>query len=289
MSLATEPGFRMRPGTLVNQTLLEPALETKKELDRLRDDLRRIELYNGTLVSGDGRSTVILVGVPSAVDRSQFYGKVLASDHRKRNGDERSRGDGRAGGRIAFWHPDSRRPRRSRQHSGRRHTNGPDWKMPASRHELRVFVARHIGLVPLAAVVMMLVLLFCFRNVLAALVPLPGVAGNDAAGLRFDGLVRSPDLSHHRRDAGAPHRDLGHQRHLSVQPLLQFAARKARREPRDAGRRNLLQTGAPRDRHVAGRGRRLFVLRLFPAGPRAPKPQNPKTPKPQICMFIKQY
>ncbi len=38
------------------------------------------------------------------------------------------------------------------------------------------FVARHIGLVPLAALVMMLVLLVCFRNVLAALLPLPGVA-----------------------------------------------------------------------------------------------------------------
>ena len=39
-----------------------------------------------------------------------------------------------------------------------------------------MFVARHIGLVPLAALVMMLVLLLCFRNVLAALLPLPGVA-----------------------------------------------------------------------------------------------------------------
>jgi predicted RND superfamily exporter protein len=36
-------------------------------------------------------------------------------------------------------------------------------------------VARHIGLVPLSALVMMLVLLLCFRNVLAALLPLPGV------------------------------------------------------------------------------------------------------------------
>jgi hypothetical protein len=57
--------------------MLEPPLQTKPELDRLRDDLRRIELYNGTLVAGDGQSTVILVGVPSGVDRSQFYRKIL--------------------------------------------------------------------------------------------------------------------------------------------------------------------------------------------------------------------
>jgi hypothetical protein len=51
MSLATEPSFRLRPGTFTPQTLLEPPLKTNAELDQLRDDLRRIELYSGTLVS----------------------------------------------------------------------------------------------------------------------------------------------------------------------------------------------------------------------------------------------
>src|SRR2546422_1034009 len=53
MSLATEPSFRMRPGSLIHQTMLEPPLKSKAELDQLRKDLRRIELYNGTLMSGD--------------------------------------------------------------------------------------------------------------------------------------------------------------------------------------------------------------------------------------------
>src|ERR1039457_372380 len=55
LSLATEPSFRLRPGTLIQQRVLEPALQTKTELDQLRDDLRRIELYNGTLVAGASR------------------------------------------------------------------------------------------------------------------------------------------------------------------------------------------------------------------------------------------
>ena len=67
----------MRPGTLIQQKLLEPPLKTQSELDQLREDLRRIELYNGTLVSADGRFTVILVGVPAAADRTQFYAKIL--------------------------------------------------------------------------------------------------------------------------------------------------------------------------------------------------------------------
>ena len=54
-SLATESSFRMRPGTLTRQTLLEPPLKTKAELDTLRDDIRRIELYTGTVLSFDER------------------------------------------------------------------------------------------------------------------------------------------------------------------------------------------------------------------------------------------
>ena len=47
--------------------------------------------------------------------------------------------------------------------------------MPASLYDLRLLIARRIGLVPIAVLVMMLILLLSFRNVLAMLVPLPGV------------------------------------------------------------------------------------------------------------------
>src|ERR1035441_1094395 len=56
MSLATEPGFRFRLGTYDVHPLLEPALTNKAALEQLRDDLRRIELYTGTLVSTDRKS-----------------------------------------------------------------------------------------------------------------------------------------------------------------------------------------------------------------------------------------
>jgi hypothetical protein len=175
LSLATEPSFRLRPGRLVQQTLLEPALETKTELDRLRDDLRRIELYNGTLVSGDGRATVILVGVPSGADRTKFYAQVLRIITSKQTAADEIALTGAPVAEALFGIQILEDLGVPAGVLGAGATGGAEWKMPASLHELRVFVARHIGLVPLAALVMMLVLLLCFRNVLAALLPLPGV------------------------------------------------------------------------------------------------------------------
>src|SRR5947207_1510052 len=77
MSLATEPSFRFRPGSLNHQTMLEPPLRTAPELRQLREDLQGIQLYNGTFVSTDGKSTVILVGIPSGAERTAIYRKVL--------------------------------------------------------------------------------------------------------------------------------------------------------------------------------------------------------------------
>jgi predicted RND superfamily exporter protein len=175
MSLATEPSFRLRPGRLMQQTLLEPSLETQAELDRLRDDLRRIELYTGTLVSGDGQFTVILVGVPSGADRSQFHAQVLRIIAPKKTAADEIAVTGAPVAESLFGVQILEDLGVPAGVLGAGAATGADWKMPASRHELRVFVARHIGLVPLAALVMMLVLLLCFRNVLAALLPLPGV------------------------------------------------------------------------------------------------------------------
>jgi len=178
MSLATEPSFRMRPGTLIQQKLLEPPLKTQSELDQLREDLRRIELYNGTLVSADGQSTVILVGVPSGADRSQFYGRVLQIITAKKTAADEIAVTGAPVAESLFGVQileDLGVPKALLGAGAREAGEKSDWKMPASLHELRVLVARHIGLVPLAALVMMLVLLLCFRNVLAALLPLPGV------------------------------------------------------------------------------------------------------------------
>jgi predicted RND superfamily exporter protein len=175
MSLATEPSFRMRPGMLIQQKMLEPPLKTRLELDLLRDDLRRIELYSGTLVSADGRFTVILVGVPATTDRAQFYAKILQIITASKTASDEIAVTGAPVAESLFGIQILEDLGVPASVLGVGVPAGAAWKMPASLHELRVFVARHIGLVPLAALVMMLVLLLCFRNVLAALLPLPGV------------------------------------------------------------------------------------------------------------------
>jgi predicted RND superfamily exporter protein len=176
MSVATEPSFRMRPGTLIQQKLLEPPLKTQPELDLLRDDLRRIELYTGTLVSADGRFTVILVGVPDNADRAKFYENILQIIAAQNAAPDEIAVTGAPVAESLFGVQILEDLGVPGSVLGTGASASADWKMPASLHELRVFVARHIGLVPLAALVMMLVLLFCFRNALAALLPLPGVA-----------------------------------------------------------------------------------------------------------------
>ena len=76
LSLATEHSDRVKPGTLIFRRFLDPLPGTRKELDLLRDDLRVIELYNGTLVSLDESATAIFVGVPGSIDRVEFHRAV---------------------------------------------------------------------------------------------------------------------------------------------------------------------------------------------------------------------
>ena len=176
VSLATEPSFRFRPGTYVNQRLLELALTNKAELDQLREDLRQIELYNGTLVSTDGKSTVILVGIPNGADRSQAYSAVrrIIAAHKGAQDEIAVTGapvaESLLGTQIL---EDLGVPKAL---LGTSVQGNAEWKWPSNLHELRLFAARRIGLVPMAALMMMLIFLLCFRNVLAALLPLPGVA-----------------------------------------------------------------------------------------------------------------
>ena len=177
MSLATEPSFRMRPGTLIHQDLLEPPLKTKEELELFRDDLRRIELYNGTLVSTDRAATVVLVGIPPAADRTKFYQKaldILAA--RQPRAEELAVTGAPVAESLLGIHilEDLGVPKAFLGTS----TRGPSEGISpfASFYDFRRCIASRIGLVPVAALVMMIIFFLSFRNVLATLLPLPGIA-----------------------------------------------------------------------------------------------------------------
>jgi hypothetical protein len=176
MSLATEPGFRFRPGTYDVHPLLEPALTNQAALAQLRDDLRRIELYTGTLVSTDGKSTVILIGTPSGTDHVRLYQKVSEVIAARRSGrDEIAVTGAPVAEALLGIHilEDLGIPKALLGTSTRGGADQAQWRLPTSLYDLRLLIAQRIGLVPIA--MMMLILLLSFRNLLATLVPLPGV------------------------------------------------------------------------------------------------------------------
>jgi hypothetical protein len=79
LSLATEHTFRFVPGTFKKRTFLDPLPDTPERLAELRGDLRRIALYDGVLISADGRATAVMVGAPPEMDRGGFYRQVEAA------------------------------------------------------------------------------------------------------------------------------------------------------------------------------------------------------------------
>lgn len=75
LSLATVPGLRPAPGTVVPAGLLQGALNGPGAAAAARD-FGRIGQWQGLLVSRDGRSTAVYVGTPPAGDRRAFYREV---------------------------------------------------------------------------------------------------------------------------------------------------------------------------------------------------------------------
>jgi predicted RND superfamily exporter protein len=219
MSLATEPTFHFRPGTLVNQTLLEVPLTTKAQLDQLREDLRRIQLYTGTLLSADGNSTVILIGIPAGANRPRLFRRVEEIVARrvpqtrpivaaKESGSAAGSAHISVGSSLSGAASEESESTASNEQdlneiavtgapvaeallgihiledlgvprallgASSRDRADDAWTMPTSLQGLRVLLARRIGLVPLAILVMMLLFYLSFRNVPAVLLPLPGV------------------------------------------------------------------------------------------------------------------
>jgi predicted RND superfamily exporter protein len=77
-SLATERGFRFRPGTLQLRTLLDPLPATPAAIAELRADVARVGIWDGLLIGRDGKSAAVVAGVPPGADRIGFYHRMLA-------------------------------------------------------------------------------------------------------------------------------------------------------------------------------------------------------------------
>ena len=177
-SLATEHGHRVRPGTLKARRFLEPLPTTSERLDQLRDDLRRIELYTGTLVSYDEKATSILVGVPFEMRRTDLYHIIRDIIAARQPFPEEIHVIGApVAEALLGTHilEDLGVPATVLGHQAGPRQSAGEWRWPTDLYELRLLVARHIGLVPVAIAVMALVFLLCFRSLAGVILPLAEV------------------------------------------------------------------------------------------------------------------
>jgi len=177
-SLATEHGHRVRPGTLHFRTFLEPLPRTRQELDTLRDDLRIIELYTGTLVSYDGTATSVLVGTPHGMDRIELCKTI--EDIIADQGDipEKTHVIGAPiAEALLGTHllQDLGVPAAWLGYQARGGGKAEGWQWPETFQQFRTFIGVHIGLVPIALAVMAIVFLVSFRSVAATALPLAEV------------------------------------------------------------------------------------------------------------------
>jgi uncharacterized protein len=175
ISLATEPGLRFNHDTGVNLGLIAPALTNQDGLAQLREDLKGLEIYTGTLVSMDGKCAVILIGIPSDADCGRVYQGILEIIARHRGGPDEIDVTGApvAESLLGIQILEDLGVPQSWLGAGARSVKG---ERSGGWLQFPLRAARRAGLVPTAALVMMLTLLACFRNVVAALLPLPGVA-----------------------------------------------------------------------------------------------------------------
>jgi uncharacterized protein len=181
LSLATEHNYRVFTGTLRYRRFLEPFPESQEELRQLRADLDDIRLFTGIVVSYDQSATAVMVGVPPRMDRADFYGQVraLVDSLDMSNGSETGNPDeihvigAPVAEALLGTHilEDLGVPRFATGHSTYTEADAASG-VPQSLYELRVWIARNIGLLPLAVAMMALVFLVWFRSVIAMLLPL---------------------------------------------------------------------------------------------------------------------
>lgn len=174
-SLATEVSDRVFPGTLRFRRFLDPIPTTPQELDTLRKDMRDVRLYNGTLISRDEKATAVMVGVPPGADRTVFYRRVQEIVAAQGKIPETIDiigapvAEALLGAHIL---EDLGVPTSLLGGWSASHETEPPMGLPKNLHEIRRFIARHVGLVPLAIAIMALVFVLRFRSVTAAALPL---------------------------------------------------------------------------------------------------------------------
>ncbi len=170
ISLATEKGHRVRPGTLQFLGLLDPLPQTSAQLNELRADVKRLQIYNGTLVSKDEKATAIYIDVPEGVDRLALCSRVQqVLDGAPSNSDEMHITGAPVAESLLGIHILEDLGAPISRIGAAFAWSADEVRGPAGGFDnVRLWLARHVGLLPLAIGVMTIVFLVAFRSVTAA-------------------------------------------------------------------------------------------------------------------------
>ena len=192
-SLATEYGDRVFPGTLNFRRLLDPVPSTQIELEQLRNDLRLYQLYTGMLLSYDGKGAAILVGARPGINRVTLLNRLqeVVTGHELQGEEVQVIGapvaEALLGTHILqdlgvpHWLLGLGAPANSDPLFGLPSTapSAPLEKKgeaaSAAAYRVRTWIARHIGLVPVALLVMAAVFYFYFGSIPAVILPVSEV------------------------------------------------------------------------------------------------------------------
>ncbi len=175
-SLATEYGDRVFPGTLDFRRLLEPVPSTPDECQQLREDLQVYRLYTGMLVSHDEKGAAILVGAAPGIDRVKLFGRLqelIAG--RELVHEEVSVIGAPVAEALLGTHllQDLGVPNALLGFQQARQASNAERRW--SIYQMRVWIARHVGLVPVALLVMALVFYVYFGSLAAVILPMAEV------------------------------------------------------------------------------------------------------------------
>ena len=174
-SLRTEAGFRHRSNSLEFATLLEQLPTSQDAADRVRDDVRRIRLYTGTIAAFDEMSTAVYVGTPAGCDRVQFLHRVqgvIAAFPRSDLDRVDVIGAPVAEALLGLHILEDLGVPRKLLGTSTFSDDETVVRIPENFYELRRLIARGVGLLPVTILLMAAVFFLCFRRMLSAAVPL---------------------------------------------------------------------------------------------------------------------
>ena len=160
-----------------------------------------------TMVAFDGKSTAILVGAPGSIYRTKLHKKLteILLLHATEDNRVSITGSPVAEALLGTHILEDLGVPKWLLGGGTRGIGEYSIRGAGSFYRLRVWITRHVGLVPISILMMLVIFQISFRRLLASLLPMAEVGACLLFTFGLMGWLGVPNLSHHRCYACAAH------------------------------------------------------------------------------------